>query len=101
MASKKRVLKNNIGSGIAIAKILATTIGSGQSSGGGSGGSGGSDSQDRTFDFNLVGNTGTNQLAQGLVSQFGGSPVQAYVVASQITNAQELNAIIESDATIG
>lgn len=100
-AGKKRILKNNIGSGISIAKILATTLSSGGSSSGGSGGGGGgAESQDRTFDFNLVGNTGVNQLAQGIAGQFSG-PIQAYVVASQVTSQQQLDATIQSNATIG
>jgi hypothetical protein len=100
-AGKKRILKNNIGSGISIAKILATTLSSGGSSSGGTGGGGGgSASQDRTFDFNLVGNTGVNQLAQGIAGQFSG-PIQAYVVSSQVTSQQQLDATIQSNATIG
>ena len=99
-AGAKRIAKNNIGSGISIAKILATTLSSGGASSGSSSGGGGSASQDRTFDFNLVGNTGVNQLAQGIAGQFSG-PVQAYVVASQVTSQQQLDATIQSNATIG
>ena len=97
----KRVAKNNIGAGISIASILATTLsskGSTGNSGGGGASSGGG--QDRTFDFNLVGNTGQNQLAQGIASQFN-QPVQAYVVGSQITSQQQLDATIQSNASIG
>jgi hypothetical protein len=99
-AGAKRITKNNIGSGISIAKILATTLSSGGASSGGASGSGGAASQDRTFDFNLVGNTGVNQLAQGIAGQFNG-PIQAYVVASQVTSQQQLDATIQSNATIG
>jgi hypothetical protein len=97
----KRVAKNNIGAGISIASILATTLSSkgstGNSGGGGASGGGG---QSRNFDFNLVGNTGQNQLAQGIASQFN-QPVQAYVVGSQITSQQQLDATIQSNASIG
>ena len=97
----KRVAKNNIGAGISIASILATTLASkgstGNSGGGGASGGGG---QSRNFDFNLVGNTGQNQLAQGIASQFN-QPVQAYVVGSQITSQQQLDATIQSNASIG
>jgi len=96
-----RVLKNNIGSGISIAKILATNLGSGSVGGGGGGDTGsGGESGGRTFDFNLVGNTGVNQLAQGIAGQFD-QPIQAYVVASQMTSQQQMDATIQSNASIG
>ena len=99
--AKARVLKNNIGSGISIAKILATNLGSGSSNGGGGGDTGGGGaSAGRTFDFNLVGNTGVNQLAQGIGSQFD-QPIQAYVVSSQMTSQQQMDATIQSNASIG
>jgi hypothetical protein len=99
-SGKTRVTKNNIGAGISIAKIASTTLqsrslgGSGASSAGGSGGGG------RTFDFNLVGSTGENQLAQGIAGQLG-NPVQAYVVSSQMTSQQQLDNAIQTSATIG
>jgi len=98
---KKRILKNNIGAGISIAKIAATTLQSrgGASGGGGGGGEGGGGG--RTFDFNLVGSTGQDQLAQAVGGQFSQGPVQAYVVSSQMTSQQQLDNIIESDATFG
>ena len=99
---KKRILKNNIGAGISIAKIAATTL---QSRGGASGGGGGGGEEGggggRTFDFNLVGSTGQDQLAQAVGGQFNQGPVQAYVVSSQMTSQQQLDNIIESDATFG
>lgn len=55
----------------------------------------------RTFDFNLVGSTGQDQLAQAVGGQFSQGPVQAYVVSSQMTSQQQLDNIIESDATFG
>jgi hypothetical protein len=101
LGGKKRITKNNVGAGISIASILATTLSSkgstGNSGGGGASGGGG---QSRNFDFNLVGNTGQNQLAQGIASQFN-QPVQAYVVGSQITSQQQLDATIQSNASIG
>lgn len=97
---KTRVLKNNIGSGISIAKIAATTLQSKSAGGGASGGGGGESGGGRTFDFNLVGSTGQNQLAQGIAGQFN-EPVQAYVVSSQITSQQQLDNQISSSATIG
>ena len=56
--------------------------------------------QVREFDFNLVGSTGVNQLAEGIGGQFG-QPIQAYVVSSQISSQQQLDGIIQSNATIG
>jgi hypothetical protein len=55
---------------------------------------------DRTFDFNLVGSTGTNQLAEAVGSQFQ-EPVQAYVVSSQMTSQQELDLQISTGASLG
>ena len=48
--------------------------------------------------FNVIGNTGANQLAQTLVQQ---PPVQAYVVANNVTTAQSLNRNIIRNASIG
>ena len=95
----KRISRNNIGAGIAIANILATTLTSrtAPSGGGRAGGEGGGG---RTFDFNLVGTTGTNQLAEAVGAQFQ-EPIQAYVVSSQITSQQELDLQIETGASLG
>ena len=101
LKGKARVLKNNIGAGISIAQIAATTLQSRSTGGGGGGGgseSGGSGG--RTFDFNLVGSTGENQLAQGIAGQLG-NPVQAYVVSSQMTSQQQLDNAIQTSATLG
>lgn len=68
--------------------------------GGGSGGGATPADTGRTFDFNLVGSTGQNQLAQGIAGQFG-QPVQAYVVSSNITSQQQLDSQIQSSATLG
>lgn len=97
---KRRILKNNIGSAISIAKIAATTLQSRGGAGGG-GAAGDEGGGGRTFDFNLVGSTGQDQLAQTVGGQFGQGPVQAYVVSSQITSQQQLDNMIESDATFG
>ena len=50
--------------------------------------------------FNVVGNTGTNQLAQTLANQ-NQQPIQTYVVASNVTTAQSLDRNIISNASIG
>ena len=98
-SGKTRVTKNNIGAGISIAKIASTTLQS-RSVGGSGGASASSSGGGRTFDFNLVGSTGENQLAQGIAGQLG-NPVQAYVVSSQMTSQQQLDNAIQTSATIG
>ena len=94
--------RTKIGAGISIANILATTIGGNKnikgtsaSRAGAAGGGGG-----RTFDFNLVGTTGTNQLAEAVGAQFQ-EPIQAFVVSSQITSQQELDLEISTGASLG
>ena len=100
---KTRILKNNIGAGISIAKIAATTLQSRGAGGGGAGGGGdaGGGAPSREFDFNLVGSTGVNQLAQGVGAQFSQQPIQAYVVSSQMTSQQQLDHTIQTQASIG
>lgn len=102
-----RVTKNKIGAGISIAAIAASAIGQssmGGSSGGGGGSGaaprGGAGAPSREFDFNLVGSTGVNQLAQGVGSKFN-EPVQAYVVSSQMTSQQQLDNVIKTTASLG
>jgi hypothetical protein len=101
-SAAKRILLNNIGAGISIANILAANM---KSKGGArglnvggreTGGEGGG----RTFDFNLVGTTGTNQLAEAVGAQFQ-EPIQAFVVSSQITSQQELDLEISTGASLG
>ena len=48
--------------------------------------------------FNVVGNSGVNQIAQTLGSQ---QPVQAYVVANQVTTQQSLDRNIVQNASLG
>ena len=50
--------------------------------------------------FNVVGNSGANQIAQ-VMNDKSMPPVQAYVVASNVTSAQSLNRNIVSNATLG
>jgi hypothetical protein len=88
--AKKRVLKNNIGAGISIAKIAATTLTSGGSpSGGGGGSSEGGGGSSFTPSFNVVGNSGENQLAQSISNQVN-TPTQAFVVYEDILEAGRL-----------
>lgn len=86
--TEKQIARNNIGAGIAIANILATTISSFKKpSGGGAGGGGGANVQVEAPDFNVVGASPESQLAAS-VAQQQTQPIQAFVVESEITNAQ-------------
>lgn len=81
-----------------IKKIMSTDP-SGSSApnlGGGSTGGGGATAPQ----FNVVGNTGTNQLA-GAIAGRQQQPVQAYVVANNVTTAQSLDRNIIQSATLG
>ena len=51
--------------------------------------------------FNVVGNSGVNQLAQTLGGNSEQAPIQAYVVAQNVTSAQSLNRNIVSNASLG
>ncbi len=50
--------------------------------------------------FNVVGQGGANQIAQSINNQ-NQSPIQAYVVAQNVTSAQSLNRNIVSNASLG
>jgi hypothetical protein len=104
IAAEALVLRNNIGAGISIAAQIAATakgvsaLGGGgtppsndNSPDGGGGGGGGSFSPN----FNVVGNSGINQLAQ-LQQQ----PMQAYVVSGSVTTAQSLDRNRIENATL-
>ncbi len=67
--------------------------------GGGSSGGGSSMPPVQAPDFNIIGSTGTNQLADAI----GGTtqqPIKAYVVSSEVTSAQELDRNIVESASI-
>jgi hypothetical protein len=95
-----------------VASILATgfksvkAITSVKVPGGGGGGGGATPSMSAASgggtpaapNFNVVGNSGVNQIAQTLGSQ---QPVQAYVVANNVTTAQALDRNIIQNASMG
>lgn len=87
-------------SAIQLAKIksTSTSVGGGTSapSGGSTGGGGAAVSPS----FNVVGNSGVNALAQTIGTQTQ-KPLQAYVVAQNVTTAQSLNRNIIQSATLG
>jgi hypothetical protein len=101
-AAEALVLRNNIGAGISIAAMVAATgkglaaLKAGGSPSGGtppSGGSGGGSVQ--APNFNVVGNSGMNQLAQ-----IQKQPIQAYVVSGEVTSAQALDRNRIKNATL-
>ncbi len=99
------VTLNSVSAGIGIASSIAATVkglsalggggNAGSSSGAPSGGGGGSAPAPN---FNVVGNSGVNQIAQTLGAQ---QPVQAYVVANNVTTQQALDRNIVRNASIG
>ncbi len=102
------VAVNTIGGALGIASSLLATkkalseLGGGSVSspsvGGGSGGGGGMSAAAAAPQFNVVGNTGVNQLAETLGNQ---QPVQAFVVANQVTSQQSLDRNIVNNASLG
>jgi hypothetical protein len=99
------IAMNNISTAIGIAGNVAATAKALQSLGGGStptppsvgggGGSAGGGMQAQAPQFNVVGNSGVNQLAQ--LQQ---TPVQAYVVSGSVTTAQSLDRNRIENATL-
>jgi hypothetical protein len=83
-----------------VKKILEVKVPEGGGSGGGSAPSMGGIAAPASPSFNVVGNAGVNKLAE-VMSNKGMPPVQAYVVASNVTSAQSLNRNIVSNATLG
>lgn len=99
-----KLVLNKVGAAIGIASNLAATskalsaLGGGSAKGGGGTDSGGSGGGAPAPTFNVVGNSGVNQIAQTLGSQ---QPVQAYVVANNVTTAQSLDRNIIQNASLG
>lgn len=93
---------NNISTGIGIAANIAATAKALSAVGGGSaGGAGGANAPSAAApapSFNVVGNSGVNQIAQTLGNQ---QPVQAYVVANNVTTQQSLDRNIVNNASLG
>lgn len=95
---------NMVAMGVAgAAQVAAIASQKFQPSGNGGGGttpsvSTGGAAQPQAPQFNIVGQSGINQVAQALGQQ---QPVQAYVVAQDVTTAQQLNNNIISAATVG
>ena len=95
--------RNKIGAGISIAAILAESIvglDSGGSKNSSSGGGGGGGATVQPPDFNIIGSTGTNQLAEAIGTTTK-LPIKAYVVSSEVTSAQEMDRNIVQSSSIG
>jgi hypothetical protein len=100
------VLRNNIGAGISIAGIIAATgkglsalkaggAPTGGDTGGNTGGGGGGGNSVMSANFNVVGNSGLNQLGQ--LQQ---RPTKAYVVSGDMSTAQSLDRNRIENATL-
>ena len=92
-----------LAAGIAVASGLANVqkILSVQTPNGGGGGGGvPSASAPQAPSFNVVGNSGMNQIAQ-TIGQQSQSPIKAYVVSSDVTTQQALDRNIVKSATLG
>ena len=105
-ATVKGIALTKITAATSIASILAASIGQaksitggggGASAGGGGGGAGGGGAQAPSF--NVVGNSGVNQIAQTLNREQ--APIQAVVVANNVTTAQSANRNIVQNASLG
>ncbi len=80
---------SSVATGLAtVKKIMAVQVPG--SSGGGSAGSGGLSTPPPPPQFNIVGQSGTNQLAQSIGAKQG-QPIQAYVVGNEVTSQQALD----------
>ena len=103
LAAEALILRNNIGAGVSIAAQIAATAkgvaalggGGGASASGGGGLSNGGGGGGVSPNFNVVGNSGMNQLAQ--IQQ---TPLQAYVVSGEVTSAQALDRNRIKNATL-
>lgn len=101
----KKLILNKVSAGLGIAANIAATSkalsalgGGGAPSGGGATGGGGA--APSAPQFNVVGQGGANQIAQGMAQQ-NMEPVQAYVVAGAVTTGQALNRNIINNASMG
>ena len=106
LAAEAQIARNNISTGIGIAANIAATakalnaLGGGGapsgSAGGGDGGGGATAPNMSAPQFNVVGQSGVNQLAS-----LNQQPIQAYVVSGQVTSQQALDRNRLANATLG
>ena len=101
------VTANTISASIGVATSIAATAKALSALGGGSGDGGGvslpsgSGGGAAAPQFNVVGNSGVNQLAETMQGRSAQAPIQAYVVAQNVTTAQSLNRNIVDNASLG
>ena len=104
-AGQPFVTANTIGGALGVASSIAATakglaaLGGGGSSGGGSM-PGGSGSAPTPPQFNIVGQSSTNQLAQTIAGQQN-KPIEAFVVSSAVSTSQALDRNRVKTATFG
>jgi hypothetical protein len=106
LLTARAIAINNIGAAIGIGANIAATAKALKSLGGGSVSSpqvgndsgGGGGSANSTPQFNVVGNSAVNQIATTIGQQ---QPIQAYVVANQVTTQQALDRNIINNASLG
>ncbi len=100
-----KIALNWVTAGISMASTVAATAKGLSALGGGGGGSAptapsGTTSAPAAPSFNVVGNSGVNQIA-GVMQQQGAPVLKTYVTAGDVTTAQGLNRNIVSNATLG
>jgi chemotaxis protein histidine kinase CheA len=105
-ATAKGIATTKLTAATSIATIAAQAVaglggggGGGASAGGLGGGGAAADTQPQAPSFNIVGATETSQLAEAVGSQTQ-QPIQAYVVANDVTTAQSLENNIVEGATL-
>jgi hypothetical protein len=103
IATAKGIATTKVSAGISIASILAQTVGKlggagniGGASGGGDTG-GGTPSTPSAPSFNIVQGSASNQIATSLQNR---TPIQAFVVSSNVTTAQSLDRNIVQSARL-
>jgi len=96
------IAMNNITTALGVATTIAATAKALSAVGGGSAGSSGpvGGGGAAAPKFNVVGNAGVNQLAETMNNK-PQTPIQAFVVAQNVTTAQSLNRNIVSNASLG
>jgi len=96
------IAANNISAGVGIAANIAATVKALSALGGGGAGGASANANGGAAapapSFNVVGNSGVNQIAQTLGNQ---QPMQAYVVANNVTTQQSLDRNIVNNASLG
>ena len=107
--TKKQIAQTKVGAKLAIAGIAASAIGQARSITGGGGNFGGATGGGAPSiptgasappAFNVVGASATNQLADAIGGQ-SQQPIQAFVVANDVTTGQSLDRNIIDGASLG